>query len=159
MAPTSPKKQAAGHLPGYLPPADLPTAPLCRTPTVACAGIVLERHESTTSTARQYVTTALAGSLGGPACYRPGECGRDAGYTTFLPASAARVWQVHGTVVLQPTAVRLVAAPDHLDLESMTGASWQVAPSESPGTLRPPALLAWLLARSAIAAGGECGRA
>lgn len=157
MAPTSPKQQAAGHLPGYLPPADLPTAQRCRTPTVASAGIVLERHESAMSTARQYVTAALAGALDSPVFYRLGEFGPDAGYTVFLPASAARVCRVHGTVVLPPAVQFLVPAPDRL--EPTTEAPWWMAPFDGLGTLCTPALLASLLARSATVVGREDGRA
>ncbi|MBM9506757.1 hypothetical protein [Actinacidiphila acididurans] len=152
MAPTFPKQQVAGHLPGYLPPADLPTVPHRRTPTAASADIVLERHESVVGTARQYVTAA-PGASDGPVFHRPGEFGPGAGYTVLLPASAARIWWVHGTVVLPPAVRFVIPTPDRL--EPTMEAPWWVVPLDGPDRLCTSALLASLLARPTTAVGGE----
>lgn len=100
----------------------------------------------------------LTGALVGPVFYRAGEFGAEAGYTVLLPASAASIWRVRGTVVVSASAQLLVPAPNRL--EPTPAAPWWVVPPDGPGALCAPALLASLLARGeAATSAGEGGHA
>jgi hypothetical protein len=109
-------------------------------------------HEAVGRPGPQECASLLAAELDGPVFYRLGEFGPDAGYTVLLPASAARIWRVRGTVVLHSAALFLVPAPDRC--EPAADAPWWVVPPGRLGTLCTPTLLASLLART-VAVGGE----
>lgn len=93
----------------------------------------------------------LAAELDGPVFYLPAAFGRDGGYTVLLPASAARIWRVRGTVVSPQNALLRVPAPDRC--QPTVDTPWWVVPIDGPGALCAPALLVSLLARSDTAAG------
>lgn len=102
-------------------------------------------HEAVGRPGPQECAPLLASELDGPVFYRLNEFGPDAGYTVLLPASAAQVWRVRGTVVLPPDALLPVPAPERY--VPAADAPWWVVPLDGPCTLCTPALLASLLAR------------
>lgn len=113
------------------------------------AGLI---HRAVGKPAPEQSAPALAGALDGPVFYRLNEFGPDAGYTVLVPASAARIWRVPGTVVLPAAALLLVPAPGRCEAAADT--PWWVVPLDGPGTLCTPTLLASLLARRTAAVGG-----
>jgi hypothetical protein len=99
----------------------------------------------------------LAEALDGPVFCRTGVFGREPAYTVLLPASAARVWRVPGTVVHPPRAQLLVPAPGRC--EPAGEGPWWVVPFDGPGLLCTPALLAAFLSRPSAPRDGEGGDA
>lgn len=80
----------------------------------------------------------------GPLFYEPEGFGREGTYVALVPASAALVWRVPGTVVHTPRALLLVPAPDRC--APGDGRPWWVVPLDGPGTLCSLGLLASLVA-------------
>lgn len=97
----------------------------------------------------------LGSVLDGPVFYQERQFGPEGGYTVLLPASAAGIWRVRGTVVLPSHALVLVPAPDQC--APVADFPWWVVPLDGPGMLCTPALLASLLARGVVAAGARGG--
>ncbi|MGP3691290.1 hypothetical protein ACTVZO_42650 [Streptomyces sp. IBSNAI002] len=93
-------------------------------------------HTAAQGNSPQACAGRIAEVLEGPVFYDPSAFRQGGGYTVLLPASAALLWRVPGTVLHPSRRLLLVPAPDRC--EPVDGRPWWVVPLERPGMLCAP---------------------